>query len=954
VDVRRVWSVAAATLVTGLLAAVPLGPVTAGQPVPGLVRVLPDVLPNYFVDHPDTVNSAATLNSYLRFGADLTNHRYFEFDGNPCNATLHANAAEYDLETYRVVATGCVDRLAKGSKARNGAVLRFSASVVSGTGRGSTIAVDPVDRLFFIPANNGGALGDPAPQVAVFDEDTLQLVDVWDLPAAAPTRLGGLSWHGPSNQLVVMTDWAGQGRAHPNDGAVTVYGYDIRSTLHRKTAPAPAWTAGATACVGPIYAEFASLNAYRSANGASVYVPCEIGFAGPQSGHAGSFVLAPRDGVVTITLAARNSDGTACASGSLCAVGEAVAVAPATFQGFVFDPGSDRGYGLNNALDVGITAFGFDGRTGEFIGRTAIGDKKDLNAASIGVDAATGRLYGGGYSGLTLVDGRRTPVAAGASFPKLAGAPLRADIIAVPASRRHPYTRVLVPYQQCSGPNKDQNCYLTHVTVVADQFPVTVDPPESALDSSTYDGPLAGRQSSTTFNGDAAGYGMRLDWIGSANAVLGNLTANQSTFEGLGIPFTSGSRDLLLGYTQQVSLSDTSASGGATAVGDGQASTVQDFQASTNNAWPYPTATCGYPGIGHDDAQGFQNGNPQAPSHVDHSDATSVASAKVVCDIMRPVRQASGNAFHGGGSVNGPSIASIEVGPTESKADVYAPHEGSGVVSTATASVRGVRIDLGSAGLVTIGEISHTGWATATGRPGGARTVRPRPVLHDVAITVNGSRVDVCGDSCGPYQKVLDVINATFPSYLKIFAPQPDPVLLRGSKGGYTAGVQAPATARYGDIQFNQMNTEEASFVPALRLVVYNDGDASSRLVVDLAAIKIDAQQGVQLTPEFAPFDPQTPDAVAKARDFAAPPPNNGFKPGTEVRGESPQYAVPSARSVGAVVRAFQGFAFLFRKPAELLSMLALLVLLLTPLLLMARRRLWTTEVFAGDHFGTP
>jgi hypothetical protein len=948
VDVRRAWTVAATAAVTGVLVLAPLGPVAARTTATAQVRILPNLLPNYFLDHPDKNNRAATANSYLRFGADIDTHRYFEFNGIPCSLTLPVNTAVYDLETYRLVKTGCVDRLTKGKQALDGSILKYSASVVSGTGRGSTIAFDPVDRLFFIPASGDGAIGDTAPQVAVFEQDTLRLRAVWDLPASTPTKLAGLSWYAPTNELVVTTNWGSQGRAHPDEGAVRLYGIDIKAALRTKAAPTPTWTANVKSCVGPIYAEFASINAYRAAWGSSVFVPCELGVAGPQSGHSGSLLLAPRDGVVTVTLAPKQANGAPCASGRLCPVRELAAASPATFQGFVYDTGGDRGFGLNNALDVGITAFGFDGRSGDFLGRTAVGGKKDVNAASIGVDSHTGRLYGAGLTGLTLVDGRRTPIAPGVSFPKLGGNPLRGDIFAVPRSARHPYTRVFVPYQECSGPNKNENCYLTKITIIADELPVTVDPPESALDASTYGGPFAGRRTTTTFNGDAAGYGMHLDWVGSANAALGNLTANQSTIEELGLPFTSGSRDLLFGYAKEVSLSDNNAAGGATAVGDGQDSTVQDFEASTEKAWPYPTASCGYPGIGHDQVSGYRNGDQQG---VGSTDQLATATAEVTCDGMSP-RRASGKAFHGGSTVSSP-LAGIEVAATETTAEVFAPRGGQGVVSTATASVRGLRIDLGTVGSVTIGELSHSATATATGRPGGAHTVRLRPVLHDVAVVVNNQRTALCGDDCGTYQAVIDAINATFPAYIKIFAPQPDPILLKGSQGGYTSGVQAQPANRYGDIQFNQMNTEEASFVPALRAVIYNDGDASSRIVVDLAGIKIDAQQGVQVAAEFDPYGPPTPVDVAKARDFAAPPPNAGFKPGTEVRGDPTPYALPDEGSVGAIVRAFRGFAFLLRKPGELLSMLALLGLLLVPLLLMARRRLWTAEVFAGDSLST-
>lgn len=931
---KRAWSLVLAALVAGPLATLPVRPAASlGTLEAGRINRLPDLLPNYFIQPGHTPPDWNFTNrSDLNVAADPVNGRYFEFYQGSCDkrAGFPKNTAVYDLTTYRLVGTGCVSHLAAGTTAKNGAVLRYRVRTNAASGTAATIAFDHERGLFFLVANEVGAAsslsdnataGVSAHQIAVFDEDTLDLVDVWDMPAQTPPHIAGLSLNARDHELIVTTDWAGApmpGDTHPGN-AVHVTAFDLRQAKGPGVPP-DIWNVGIPSCVSSIQANSASLEAHRSVLRPALYVPCNVGY----SGHLDA-TPSYRPGVVTVPLVS-------CPAGRLCPDAtpgqEKVAVAPTSLQGFVFDPGSDRAFAPNNSAATGITLLVYDGPSNAFTGRTSIGRDIDANNASLGLDVRTGRLYGAGRSALTLLDGRRTPPGTGGIDESLAAVTQRMDIAVVPPGGRHPYTRVIVTYHECGGAQRDQNCFLDRMTVLADLVPVTDDPPAAAQDAATFNGPLAGRDTTVSYGGTVAGYGAHLDWVGAGEKAIDNEANSEHP---TGQPLLEGTRDLLFGYVERLSLTDSQATATATAVGDGNGTTRDGFTSTTTQPWPYGTASCGYPGaIGHQ-----QVSEPQL-----------VSSANAVCDT----KPAQADAADGGQALDTPGPVSVSIGSVWTTAQISPPAGKDGVTSTVTARVRAVRIDLGAAvGSVSIGDMEHTAKATATGRRGGAKTERTVTELHDVVVTTpTTGRVSLCAHVCGSLDGVVAQINRTFAAYLRIIRPEPDAELAKGTPGGFRASIQASRNDHYGDVQFNLMNDEEAYILPALRVVVYNDGNALSRLVVDLAGVKTDSHQSIDVIPQFGPDVPTTPIDTGVAQEHAVPPPLAGFKPvagSTAI--ENPIPSGPFASVGRAIVRAFRGFAFLLRSPGELLSVLGLLVLLLTPALLMTRRRLWNREVFA-------
>lgn len=934
----RVWTVLAAALAAMPIASGPARPAVAAEPQPGVLSRLSDTIPNYFFAPGHTpADWTPDARSHLTVAADPVRGRYFEFAQAACRPTFPRNAAVYDLATYKVVGTGCVMNLLPGTIARSGATLRYTVRTNAG-GRASIVAVDPTDGVIFLIAGVSGAgtsVTDSAAtqavphQIAVFSEDTLELLDVWDMPAGT-THIGGLSWYAQTDELLVTTDWADAGGMHPG-GAVSVSSFDVSGTLKRaKGAPTPPlWTHPVTSCFSGVQPDSAPVEAHRSSLRPVLYVPCNVGW----SGHLDDgFATTYRSGVVAVPIGA----GAGCPTGRQCPTSgiEQVAVAPTDFGGFVFDPGSDRAFAPNNKGATGVSLLVYDGASNAFVSRTSIGTATDRNGSSIGLDPRTGRLYATGFAALTLLDGRRSPMGTGLVDRRFQGYTYGTDLAAISPDRKHPYTRVVVPYFECGSTTL--NCALPSITVLADRIPVTVNPPLSDRDAGTYNGPIGGRATSITYSADASGYGAHVVWVGSAGAVMNNENGgNNST----GLALAEGDRDLLAGYVRKVSLGEESAAAAASPLGDGNGSTSQAVTDDPPNVphvadhgWPYPTVACGYPGV---------------VGHAATTDPSQTATADVVCDKQTGGPDARARFGGRATTTGGPTVT---VASAETVAHVHPPTQAHGVTSTVTATVAGLVIDLGAnVGRIEIGRLSQTATATATGRKGGAKATWPAPELSDVVVrTASGPPVVLCERLCPQYDAVVERLNATFPAYLRILRPKPE---VTASPGGYEAAVQSNADAVNGDVQFNHMPSEEAALVPALRVVVYNDGNALSRVVTDLAGVRADAHQGVQVLsdPTVATPPSTTPSHTDPnaGRDYAIPPLRGGFK----TESHPTPYALP--RTVGnpiaaAVIRAFEGFAFLLRRPGELLSVLALLGLLLGPLLLMARRRLWTRDVFAG------
>jgi hypothetical protein len=181
-------------------------------------------------------------------------------------------------------------------------------------------------------------------------------------------------------------------------------------------------------------------------------------------------------------------------------------------------------------------------------------------------------------------------------------------------------------------------------------------------------------------------------------------------------------------------------------------------------------------------------------------------------------------------------------------------------------------------------------------------------------------------------------------------------LVAEGSPGGYQSVIEADVNQQYGDIKFNGMENEEATFLPALRIVLYNPEDGNpglNRHIVDLAGTQTDAQLGISALNLGG--NATGADVAQAAVDAGIPagaplPGTSNFVPGDLGGSGGPGGGglTDVANGIsGLVARVFDGMKWLFRNPWEALQLGGTVLLLALPYLLMDRRRIWVREIFA-------
>ncbi|MGI8609332.1 MAG: hypothetical protein ACR2MY_08925 [Candidatus Dormibacteria bacterium] len=1001
----------------------------ASPPVGTLAR-LNETIPNYFERFIHTASGDQTKST--AFLVDPANGLLFEYQlngGYQCGDLFGVDSTfvAYRLGSYVApVAKTCVPTGANADPAYT-----VHANFFGNRGTFSPlVAIDPIDGVLLVPLTAGDAVQSSLPggaaQIGVYSEQSLKLLSVLDLPASqgALPVIEGLSWDGTHHQLLVTTShgWKSVSpyNAPPPGVALSAIGLSGGAT----PSATPLWTTSLSGCLRGMEPNYVLNSPHRS--GGYIFAPCDTGPGAGQS----------QDTIVRLSLGALDTTGKACqAPATECPQTISSVNVPGQGldgnAGFIFDTSSGRGF-VPVTSQSGITMIAYDGNLNTFLGRTAVGSFNDANRTSFAHDETTGRIYAVSFeSGLTVLDGRRTPVYVGSVYKALAGFMGGSELPVLPRDAGHPYTRVLLNYL-IGDPGADGKCgacTVPYLTVVGDASPVTVDPPVGDVDKlNTLHGAIPpGSVLTTVYGGNARGYGVHTDFVGGIGGVLSNAFGVDSHQ----IPFGSGDRDLMAGAVTKLALNNGSAQGAASALADANGNTSIGYaqcsdpsllgkcigtplpqdppSTAPTQAWPYPDATCSLPGgESHSERAGFyattsrtSDGKPVTQP----LSGTEGASAQVQCSAPEPLGSAMGSGhFSGQLHLGVPGFPVLDVASGSASTSVAPPAGGAGAVSSATATAHGIHIVDISGRALSIGEVTQTATASANGRPGTATTVR------DVSISVNGASTIICAGICtGPIQQVFDQINVSFP-HIHISQPEPDVRYVHdehsgnGSPGGYIAVVQANQTEQFGDQQFNRMTPEESTFLPAMRIVFFNDGrNQLNRLVNDLAGVEVDAELGLSSLPPpglstltcqgstpSALVPPEqaaslaatgsgaergfpsasapdasssvSPDACLAAASAAGVPgvttqiPGSPGTPGTPGTPGSPggqgTASGPTGPLIGAangiykgIVRFFEGFRWLWRSPQAALQMLSYLMWLGLPLLLMARRRLWLHDL---------
>jgi hypothetical protein len=945
--------------------------------------------PNYFFAHNSSGQSYESTQTSPFI--DPVNHLLFE--ANP-GAGMCPSLAVMDVDTFAVLATN-----GRSNAGQCASTATFDVPAGVGGSQPPTVAVDSTDGVLLGATTILNAI--QGNQLAVLSERTLDKIATWSLPSTVSENyITGLSWYAPLDELIVLSS---HGNTAQSGGIVppgiSVTAYDVKQSLAQGKL-VPTWTAlEVSGCQFSLIPSYGTAAPYHAAHDSAVFAPCQLSHVGPSGAAA-----VERDGVIRIGLTTHGCSGGApeCTNGTFTS-----ATAPGQADDVYFDAGLDRAFMPFHAGN-GVSALIYDGKDAQFEGQTSLGALDQCPntqpfGSQIGIDTTSGRVYTVTSSGLISIEGRQTPLSPGEVFPHYQSVVPNGSTAILPPDLRYPYTRIMVSHvvNFCSQQQAAEPDFL----VYADTRPVYHLPSATQIDQNTYQGVLPpGAPVSVTYGATGRAYGAHLDVVSSTNGPVNNLLQPNNVS---GVPFGAGNRDLLIGDMAGLSLNNGTAQGSAAAVGDGNATTAAQFTMCTNvNAarncaqppqppcsffaglnqpcpsapdvplpssgttappprtsqlWPSPLASCSYPGSGGSSAhfdglyvtsysqsgQSSQPNEPPQPTQSTASGTNDLAHADVNC-VGDPSQASSISAHAFARGVDSAAGLGVTLASAASNGQVTPPTAATHTVKTSiTASAKGLRVvDANGNDLLRIGEIDQSATTQAGGVAGSAAVTRA-VTMRDVFI--NGSQV--CASPCD-IKQVLTQINGAFPTL--IHASWPDPAtpygvdangVPLGSPGGYTAMVATNATQLYGDEQFNGMSVEEASVLPALRIVLYGFRDGApneTRTVLDLAGVETDAELGVQPAGETVAQPPiDVAQASADAGVLGAAPSVPGYIPPV------PPVVTPSPAAgtgggatgpLGLLVRAFHGLDWLARSPLAAVQMAAFLALLGLPLVMMRRR----------------
>jgi hypothetical protein len=402
---------------------------------------------------------------------------------------------------------------------------------------------------------------------------------------------------------------------------------------------------------------------------------------------------------------------------------------------------------------------------------------------------------------------------------------------------------------------------------------------------------------------------------------------------------------------------------------------------ATGQQWPYQTAECSQPGpppaataapglwltTGYSTPDA--NGDVQ-PQETEAPASTSLADAAVNCNatVGALTGAATGSTkLDATMGLQQSGVPTVQIARASTAASATPPGP-SGVTSTVTSEADGVHVDLGEGAGLDIGRVTQTAISHAAGRPGTATTSDVVTVSHLVLTDASGNHYGFCDGSTpcsgGSLLAALNQLNAHLPyDNMTILMPAPDDAFAKasgtpgsnGSPGGYEAIVQGNQVEQLGDVNYNEMGTAEAQLTPALRIVMYDDGQQGlTRLVVDLAGTEADSEMAVGLPDGGGCGDcggttTGSPFTVGQA----GIPPSTTWVPGAGGGGspvsQTTDIGGPGSGLVALAERFLAGIQWLFRSPAAALQMGLFLSVLLVPPVLMARRRHWLAEL-GGDN----
>jgi hypothetical protein len=533
----------------------------------------------------------------------------------------------------------------------------------------------------------------------------------------------------------------------------------------------------------------------------------------------------------------------------------------------------------------------FDAAHGYYVGNVGL----DSGIVGIGFNATSGRGYYVNGSGLGVFDSAATPVDQGVIYEDFTTALglLQRGIDVDPRTHRvfistaddvvngnDPYIAV---FRDRSGPLDDG-------ARTDDQPALDVPEVPGVTDSSR--------------GADAAAVGAELRMVGGPSSLIYNTTH----FDSRGILTRPGTRWAQFGVARGVRLTSDEASA--------EVVTTRYDDASAADANSTELATAG----GCSDF-GY---SPKDVAAADTAYACDITKQRASAGASaEPARVLATYGAH-------PEAVPAPVQVRSASATVSATRDGTGpLVTTLHAEADG--IDL--LGAVRIGRVTADAVVTAHGRSGSATTKYDRTVS---GLVVNG--VTVCATDC-PFAAVQNAVAQTFGGRVVVDFPQP---YRRAAADGTSALVTDDPYRHVERTTFDDV-PDDSVLAPALEVIVYLDGTASSRLVADLASVTSQERYRIYRVGSVETPPPPPPTSVPTVPPVGT---THGGGPGeppviTDPAGPTPHAVAAQPMTPGELLRRIgEGLKVVFRSPRQLAAVGALWALLAIPVYLAARRRL--------------
>ncbi|MGH2794002.1 MAG: hypothetical protein ACRDKG_06825 [Actinomycetota bacterium] len=717
-----------------------------------------------------------------------------------------------------------------------------------------------------------------------FDRKTLKRTGVFNLGVSIPGFTPqGMTYSAADDLIYMVGDVNPVGYVNPND---FLQGNNPRTLPVAVAAVEPdtgklRWIKVVPECPVLMTTQFLGAAVYRSASTSSLYFACTQtgGINTPPYPEPSGIARVWIDPAATIAQAPSFATEYFPISGSYTTGGGISGVA-------AFDQNTDRFY-MQSQSETLPGVWVFDGRLSGWVGFIGA---LDLTIAYAGINQLTGRYYVGGSTYMIPVEGRHTPVPQG-------------RVVDIPAIQSQLYIddptgRILLAAQH---PKTHQLEWL----VYQDLAPASPPPRSVEYDELTTDL----RESAatiSTYSGSLSGYGMQVVLAGGTGAIIdpycvdvqdfGCSSFRQALRDALNLSPSPGPRTLFAARVPSLDLRNVGAAAGARAlapdpVTEGEYETIveaiaaQARQGEEGGAGDGVKAQLAWPHLGTFCINAGEDAKQDATT-------SRGGMAKVSCDLAKQRATATT-------SFESLAVEGLSVGYSSFDAESHRDPK-RGIVTTATAIARSIKIDVPGAAVVDIARVVTRSSTAAHGSKGTAKATWERIFEGVVVRNGAGDVIFECAaaSECDPGQAVA-AMNEALKSRVHVTLPEAD---LIKTPGGAYAAVQESE----GDFYNGLVTNDEASrAVPGLEVIVYNDTKLKSRVLVQLAAIQASSIYGISPLSEIeAPPAPGLPLPLPSLAPVVPP-----IIDGSTI--------VPPSVSSGPVARFAKTSVFLIRSPKD-------------------------------------